>query len=42
MDKLRAMQAFIHIAEEGSLTAAARVMESSLPAMVRTLASFEA
>lgn len=42
MDKLRAMQAFIHIAEEGSLTAAARVMASSLPAMVRTLAAFEA
>jgi DNA-binding transcriptional LysR family regulator len=42
MDKLKAMQAFIHIAEQGSLTAAARVMESSLPAMVRTLASFEA
>lgn len=42
MDKLRAMQAFIHIADEGSLTAAARVMESSLPAMVRTLASYEA
>ena len=42
MDKLKAMQAFIHIAEEGSLTAAAQVMESSLPAMVRTLAGFEA
>jgi DNA-binding transcriptional LysR family regulator len=42
MDKLKAMQAFIHIAEQGSLTAAARVMESSLPAMVRTLAGFEA
>lgn len=42
MDKLRAMQAFIHIAEEGSLTAAARVMDASLPAMVRTLAAFEA
>ncbi len=42
MDKLRAMQAFIHIAEQGSLTSAARVMESSLPAMVRTLAAFEA
>lgn len=42
MDKLKAMQAFIHIAEEGSLTGAARVMASSLPAMVRTLASFEA
>ena len=42
MDKLRAMQAFIHIAEEGSLTAAALVMSSSLPAMVRTLAALEA
>jgi DNA-binding transcriptional LysR family regulator len=42
MDKLRAMQAFIHIAEQGSLTAAAQVMASSLPAMVRTLAGFEA
>lgn len=42
MDKLRAMQAFIHIAEEGSLTAAARVMDSSLPATVRTLAALEA
>ena len=42
MDKLRAMQAFIHIAEEGSLTAAAQVMSSSLPATVRTLAALEA
>lgn len=42
MDKLRAMQAFIHIADKGSLTAAARVMASSLPAMVRTLAALEA
>ncbi|HYW55332.1 MAG TPA: LysR family transcriptional regulator [Polaromonas sp.] len=42
MDKLKAMQAFIHIAEQGSLTSAARVMESSLPAMVRTLAALEA
>lgn len=42
MDKLKAMQAFIHIAEQGSLTAAARVMASSLPAMVRTLAGLEA
>lgn len=41
MDKLRAMQAFIHIAEEGSLTAAARVLSTSLPAMVRTLAALE-
>ena len=42
MDKLRAMQAFIHIAEEGSLTAAAQVMSSSLPATVRALAALEA
>ena len=42
MDKLKAMQVFIHIADEGSLTAAARAMESSLPAMVRTLAALEA
>jgi DNA-binding transcriptional LysR family regulator len=42
MDKLKAMQAFIHIADQGSLTAAARAMASSLPAMVRTLAGFEA
>ncbi|MES2414014.1 MAG: LysR substrate-binding domain-containing protein [Pseudomonadota bacterium] len=42
MDKLRAMQAFMHIADQGSLTAAARVMSSSLPAMVRTLAALEA
>ena len=42
MDKLRAMQAFTHIADAGSLTAAARVMASSLPAMVRTLAALEA
>ena len=41
MDKLRAMQTFIHIAEQGSLTAAARVMASSLPATVRTLAALE-
>jgi DNA-binding transcriptional LysR family regulator len=42
MDKLRAMQVFVRIAEEGSLTAAARAIESSLPATVRTLAAFEA
>jgi len=41
MDKLRAMQAFMHIADQGSLTAAARVMSSPLPAMVRTLAALE-
>ena len=42
MDKLRAMQAFTHIADAGSLTAAAHVMGSSLPAMVRKLAALEA
>lgn len=42
MDKLRAMQVFIAIAEHGSLTAAARAMQSSLPATVRMLAAFEA
>lgn len=41
MDKFRAMQVFIHIAEQGSLTAASRVVGSSLPATVRTLAALE-
>lgn len=42
MDKLRAIQTFVRIAEEGSLTAAARSLESSLPAVVRSLAAYEA
>jgi DNA-binding transcriptional LysR family regulator len=42
MDKLKAMQTFVQIADEGSLTAAARVCDSSLPAVVRTLAALEA
>ena len=42
MDKLRAMQAFVRIVEEGSLTAAATALGSSLPAVVRTLAALEA
>ena len=42
MDKLKAMQIFLHIADEGSLTAAARAMDGSLPAVVRTLAALEA
>jgi DNA-binding transcriptional LysR family regulator len=42
MDKLKAMQAFMHIADQGSLTAAARALDSSLPAVVRTLAALEA
>src|SRR5262245_6929262 len=42
MDKLRAMQTFARIAEAGSLTAAARSLGSSLPAVVRALAALEA
>lgn len=42
MDKFKAMQTFIHIADEGSLTAAARAQGLSLPAVVRALAGYEA
>lgn len=42
MDKLRAMQTFVTIVEQGSLSKAALVLESSLPATVRTLAALEA
>jgi DNA-binding transcriptional LysR family regulator len=42
MDKLKAMQTFVRIAEEGSLTAAARALGASLPAVVRSLAAYEA
>lgn len=41
MDKLNAMQVFVQIAERGSLTAAAKALDSSLPAVVRTLAALE-
>jgi DNA-binding transcriptional LysR family regulator len=41
MDKLKAMHTFVHIADQGSLTAAARVLGSSLPAVVRSLATLE-
>jgi DNA-binding transcriptional LysR family regulator len=41
MDRLRAMQTFVRIVDEGSLTAAARALDSSLPAVVRTLAALE-
>jgi DNA-binding transcriptional LysR family regulator len=41
MDKLRAMAAFVAISERGSLTAAAEALDSSLPAVVRLLASLE-
>lgn len=42
MDKLKAMATFVRIAEAGSLTAAARSLDSSLPAVVRSLAALEA
>lgn len=42
MDKLRAMRTFVAIADAGSLTAAARALGSSLPAVVRLLAALEA
>lgn len=42
MDKLRAMATFVQIADAGSLTAAARTLDSSLPAVVRSLAGYEA
>lgn len=41
MDKLRALRTFVAIADAGSLTAAARVLGSSLPAVVRLLAALE-
>ena len=41
MDRLRAMQVFVRIVEGGSLSAAARALEVSLPAVVRTLAALE-
>lgn len=42
MDRFRAMQTFVQIADAGSLTAAARELGSSLPAVVRALAAYEA
>jgi len=42
MDKLKAMQVFVRIADAGSLTAAARSLDSSLPAVVRSLSILEA
>lgn len=41
MDKLKAMQTFVRIADEGSLTGAARALGASLPAVVRSLAAYE-
>lgn len=42
MDKLRAMETFVRIADAGSLTAAAGALGVSLTAVVRTLAGLEA
>ena len=42
MDKLMAMEAFVEIAERGSLTAAAEALGKAQPTMVRTLANLEA
>lgn len=42
MDKFKAMQTFVRIADEGSLTRAARELGLSLPAVVRSLAAYEA
>ncbi|MDB5860120.1 MAG: bacterial regulatory helix-turn-helix, lysR family protein [Ramlibacter sp.] len=41
MDKFRAMQTFVRIADGGSLTAAALAQGSSQPAVVRALAAYE-
>lgn len=41
MDKLRAMTIFVRIVEMGSLTAAASVLDTSLTAVVRSLAALE-
>lgn len=41
MDKLRAMEAFVHIVEKGSLTAAAEALGTSPPSAVRALAALE-
>lgn len=41
MDKLIAMTTFVQIVDAGSLTAAAEVLGTSLPTVVRTLASLE-
>lgn len=41
MDKLRAMKTFVQIADSGTLTGAARTLDTSLSAVVRMLASLE-
>lgn len=41
MNKLHAMATFVQIVDSGSLTAASEVLDTSLPTVVRTLASLE-
>jgi DNA-binding transcriptional LysR family regulator len=41
MDRLQAMTTFVQIVDKGSLTAAADALDTSLPSVVRTLASLE-
>jgi len=41
MDKFLAMNTFVRIVEKGSLTAAAATLDTSLPSVVRTLATLE-
>ncbi len=41
MDKLRAMEVFVSIVEAGSLTAAADLLNMSVPSVVRSLAALE-
>src|SRR4051812_2301467 len=41
MNKLSAMETFVRIVDKGSLTAAAGALDTSLPSVVRTLASLE-
>src|SRR2546421_10245747 len=41
MDRLQAMTTFVQILKSGSLTAAAAALDTSLPSVVRTLASLE-
>ncbi len=42
MDRFKAMQTFVQIADQGSLTRAAEALGTSLPAVVRALAALEA
>ena len=41
MDKLAAMSTFVEIVDQGSLTAAAKSLDKSLPTVVRTLSTLE-